>query len=98
MTADKHLKDLYGHIGEQISNNSLYLEMVNDIGKIGSVSSNFNSCQDYGKYSSEPKLVLTILKIKNNHILVIGNLNINSISNKLRISNNLKLKETKICH
>ena len=98
MTAGKHLKDLYGHIGEQISNNSLYLEMVNDIGKIGSVSSNFNSCQDYGKYSSELKLVLTILKIKNNHNLVIGNLNINSISNKLRISNNLKLKETKICH
>lgn len=98
MAVDKHLKDLYGHIGVQISNNSLYLEMINDIGNIGSVSSNFNSCQDYGKYSSEPKLVLTILKIKNNHILVIGNLNINSISNKLRISNNLKLKETKICH
>ena len=98
MAVDKHLKDLYGHIGVQISNNSLYLEMINDIGNIGSACSNFNSCQDYGKYSSEPKLVLTILKIKNNHSLVIGNLNINSISNKLCISNNLKLKETKICH
>ena len=77
MAVDKHLKDLYGNIGLKISNNFLYLKMVSDIGNIGSVSSNLNSRQDYDKYSSEPKLVLTILKIKNNHRLVVGNLNIN---------------------
>ena len=77
MAVDKHLKDLYGNIGLKISNNFLYLKMVSDIGNIGFVSSNLNSRQDYDKYSSEPKLVLAILKIKNNHRLVVGNLNIN---------------------
>ena len=40
------------------------------------------------KFPSELRLVLKNLKLKNNHRLVIGNLNINSISNKF---DNLKL-------
>ena len=38
--------------------------------------------KDYDKNSSDPKLVLENLKLKNNNRLVIGYLNINSISNK----------------
>ena len=40
------------------------------------------------KNSSDPRLVLENLNLENNHRLVIGNLNINSISNKFE---NLKL-------
>ena len=78
-----------GNIG-LISDNSLCSEIVNDISNLGSVSSNWNSRngKDYDKNSSELRLVLKNLKLKNNHRLVIGNLNINSISNK---SDNLKL-------
>ena len=38
---------------------------------VGSVSSNWNSCKvkDYDKNSSNPKLVLENLKLKNNHRL-----------------------------
>ena len=38
--------------------------------------------KDYDKNSSDPKLVLENLTLKNNHKLVIGNLSIDSISNK----------------
>ena len=63
---------------------------MSDISNLGSVSSNWNShnVKDYNKNSSNPRLVLENLKLKNNHRLVIGNLNINSISNKF---DNLKL-------
>ena len=72
----KHLKGLYG--------------IVSDISNLGSASSNWNSCnvKDYDKNSSDPRLVLVNLTLKNNHRLVIGNLNIKSIPNKF---NNLKL-------
>ena len=71
------------NIGVQISDNFLSPEMVSDISNLGYVSSNlsFWNVEDYDKYSSDPKLVLKNLKIKKNHRLVIGNLNINSISN-----------------
>ena len=48
------------------------------------VSSNLSFCnvKDYDKYSSNPKLVLKNLTIKKNYRLVVGNVNINSISNK----------------
>ena len=87
---DKHLKVLYGNIGVLISDNSLSSEIVSDISNLGSVSSNWNSrnVKDYDKNSSDPKLVLENLKVKKNNRLVIGNLNINSISNKY---DNLKL-------
>ena len=87
---DKHLKSLYGNIGVLISDNFLSSEIVSDISDLGSVSSNWSSRngEDYGKNSSDPRLVLENLKLKNNHRLVIGNLNINSISNKF---DNLKL-------
>ena len=83
------MKGLYSNIG-LISDNSLSSEIVNDISNLGSVSSNWNSRngKDYDKNSSELRLVLKNLKLKNNHRLVIGNLNINSISNKF---DNLKL-------
>ena len=57
---------------------------------LGSVFSNWNSLnvKDYDKNFSDPRLILENLKLKNNHRLVIGNLNINSISNKF---DNLKL-------
>ena len=57
---------------------------------LGSVFSNWNShnVKDYDKNFSDPRLILENLKLKNNHRLVIGNLNINSISNKF---DNLKL-------
>ena len=84
------MKGLYGNIGVLISDNSLSSEIASDISNLGSVSSNWNSCnvKDYDKNSSDPRLVLENLKLKNNHRLVIGNLNINSISNKF---DNLKL-------
>ena len=60
------------------------------ISNLGSVSSNGNSrnVKDYDKNSSDPRLALENLTLKNDRILVIGNLNINSISNKF---DNLKL-------
>ena len=78
------MKGLYGNIGDLISDNSLSSEIVSDISNLGSASSNWNSCniKDYDKYSSDPRLVLENLKLKNNHRLIIGHLNINSISNK----------------
>ena len=92
-----HLEDLgskilagFGNIGVLISVNSISLETARDISNLGSESSNWNSCKVkvYDKNSSDPRLVLENLKLKNNHRLVIGNLNINSISNKF---GNLKL-------
>ena len=84
------MKGLYGNIGVLISDNSLSSEIASDISNLGSVSSNWNSCnvKGYDKNSSDPRLVLENLKLKNNHRLVIGNLNINSTSNKF---DNLKL-------
>ena len=84
------MKGLYGNIGVLISDNSLSSEIVTDISNLGSASSNWNSrnVKDYDKNSSDPRLVLENLKLKNNHRLVIGNLNINSTSNKF---DNLKL-------
>ena len=80
---DKHLKGLCGNIGVLISENSLSSEIVSDISNLGSVSTNWNSrnVKDYDKNSPDPILVLEDLKLKNNHRLVIGNLNTNSISN-----------------
>ena len=87
---DKHLKGLYGNTGLLISDNSLSSEIVSDISNLGSVSSNWNSrkIKDYDKNSADPRLVLGNLKLKNYHRLVIGNLNISSISNKF---DNIKL-------
>ena len=87
------MKGLYGNIGVLRSDNSLSSEIVSDISNLGFTSSNWNSCnvKDYDKNSSDPRLVLENLKLKNNHRLVIGNLNINSISNKF---DNLKLMNT----
>ena len=84
------MKGHYGNTGVLISANSLSPEIVSDISNLGSVSSNWNSrnVKDYDKNSSDPRLVLENLKLKNNHRLVIGNLNINSTSNKF---DNLKL-------
>ena len=78
------MKGLYGNIGVLISDNSLSSEIASDISNLGSVSSNWNSCnvKDYGKNSSDLRLVLENLTLKNNHRLVTGNLNTNSISNK----------------
>ena len=85
------MKGHYGNIGALMSDNSLSPEIVSDISNLGSVSSNWNprKVKDYDKNSSDPRLVLENLKLKNNHGLVIENLNINSISNKF---GNLKLK------
>ena len=87
---NKHLKGLYGNIGILISDNSLSPEIASDISNLGSVSSNWNSrnVKDYDRNSSDPRLVLENLMLKNNYRLVVRNLNINSMSNK---SNNLKL-------
>ena len=65
---DKHLKGVYGNIGVLISDNSLSSEIVSDISNLGSVSSNWNSrnVKDYDKNSSDPRLVLENLKLKNN--------------------------------
>ena len=84
------MKDLYGNIGVLISDNFLSSEILYDISNLGSVSSNWNShnVKDYDKNSFDLRLVLENLRLKNNHKLVIGNLNINSISNKF---DNLKL-------
>ena len=58
--------------------------LVNDISHLGSVSSNCNPCniKDYDKNSSDPRLVLENQKFKNNHRLVVRDLNINFKSNK----------------
>ena len=82
------MKGVYGNI--LISGNSLSPEIVSDISNLGSVSSNWNSrnFKDYDKYSSDPRLVMENLKLKNNHRLVIGSLSINSICNEF---GNLKL-------
>ena len=82
---DKHLKGLYGNTGVLISDNSLSSEIVSDISNLGSVSSNWNSLnvKDYDKNSSDPRLVLENLTLKNNRRLFIGNLNIISTSNKM---------------
>ena len=87
---DKHLKGLHGNIGVSISDNCLSPEIVSDISNFGSVYLNWNShnIKDYDKNSSDPRLVLEKLKLTNNHRLLIGNLNINSTSNKF---DNLKL-------
>ena len=79
------MKGLYGNTGFLLSDNYL----VGDI-HLGSVSSNWNShnIKGYDKNSSDPRLVLENLKLKNNRRLVIGNLNTNSISDKF---DNLKL-------
>ena len=82
------MKDLFGNIVDLISDNSLSPEIVSDISNLGSVSSNWNSRKDYDKNSSDPRLVLENLKLKNNQRLYIGNPNINSISKKF---DNLKL-------
>ena len=65
---DKHLKGFYGNISVLISDNSLSSEIVSDISNLGSVSSNWNSrnVKDYDKNSSDPRLVLENLKLKNN--------------------------------
>ena len=84
------MNGLYGNIGVLISDNSLSSEIVSDISNLGSASSNWNSrnVKDYDKNPSDPRLVLENLKLKNNHGLVIGNVSINSISNKF---DNIKL-------
>ena len=84
------MKGLYGNIGVLISDNCLSSEIVSDISNLCSVSSNWNSRngKGYDKNSSGRRLVLKNLKLKNNHRLVIGNISINSISNKF---DNLKL-------
>ena len=81
---DKHFKGFYGNNCVQISNNSLSPEIVNDISNLGSVSSSWNSrsVKDYDKNSSVSKLVMENLKLKKKHRMVIGNVNINFISNK----------------
>ena len=83
-------KGLYSNIGVLTSGNSLSLKIFSDISNLSPVSSNWNSrnVKDYDKNSSDPRLVLQNLKLKNNNRLVIGNLNINSISDKF---DNLKL-------
>ena len=78
------MKGFYGNIGVLISDSSLSPEAVSDISNLGSVSSNWNprNVKDYEKNSSDSRLVLKNLELKNNHRLIIENLNINSISNK----------------
>ena len=78
------MKGHYGNIGVLISDNSRSPEIVSDIRNLGYVSSNWNSrnFKDYDKNCSDKKLVFKNLKLKNNYRLVIGNLNIISISNK----------------
>ena len=84
------MKGLYGNIGVLISDNPLPPKIVSDVSNLGSAFSNWNSrnVKDYEKNYSDPRLVLENSKLKNNHRMVIGNLNINSISNKV---DNLKL-------
>ena len=87
---DKHSKGLYGNIGVPVSDNSISLEIISDSSNLCSESSNWNSrkVKDYDKNPCDPRLVLKNLRLKNNHRLVIENLNINSICNKF---DNLKL-------
>ena len=82
----QHWKGLFGNIGVLISDSD-----ISDTSIIGFVSSNWNSrnVTDYDNNSLDLRLVLENPKLKNNHRLVIGNLNINSVSNKF---DNLKLK------
>ena len=63
-----------------------YIQMI----QVLKWNSNWNSrnIKDYDSNSSDPRLVLENLTLKNIHRLVIGNLNIDSISNKF---GNLKL-------
>ena len=77
---DKHLKGVFGNIGVLISDNSLSSEIVSDISNLGSASSNWNSrnVKGYDKNYSDPRLFLKNLKLND----YIGNLNINSISDK----------------
>ena len=78
------MKGFYGNIGVLISDSSLSPEAVSYISNLGSVSSNWNprNVKDYEKNSSDSRLVLKNLELKNNHRLIIENLNIKSISNK----------------
>ena len=59
------MKDLFGNIGVQISDNYLSPDMVIDICNRGSLSSNLSPCiaKDYDNYSSDSELVLENLKI-----------------------------------
>ena len=84
------MKGPYGNIGVLISDNSFSPQIVSDISNLGSVSSNWNShnVNDYDKDSSDRRLILENLKLKNDRRLVIESININSISNKF---DNLKL-------
>ena len=74
------MKGLYGNTGVLISDNSLSSEIVSDISNLGSASSNWNSrnVKGYDKNYSDPRLFLKNLKLND----YIGNLNINSISDK----------------
>ena len=93
---DNHFRRLYGNIGVQISDNSIFPELVIEIRNVGSVSSNWSSrnVKGHDKKSSNPdssnssNLFLEDSTLKNRHTLVIGNLSISSISNKF---NNSKL-------
>ena len=78
------MRGFYGNIGVLISDNSPSPEAVSNISNLGAVSSNWNprNVKDYEKNSSDSRLVLKNLELKNNHRLIIENLNINSISNK----------------
>ena len=62
-------------------------KIVIGISNIGSVFLNWISryVKDYYKNSSDSRLVLENLKPQNNHRLVTGNLNINSISDNLKL-------------
>ena len=92
------MKGVFGNIGVLISDNSLSSEIVSDISNLGSASSNWNSrnVKDYDKNSSDSRLVLENLKLKNNHRLVIGNLNFNSISSKFDNKNVKLIKQGNI--
>ena len=67
------MKGLYGNIGDLISDNSLSSGVFNYISNLGSASSNWNSRngKDYDKNSSDLRLVLKNLKLKNNQRLVL---------------------------
>ena len=63
----------------------LTTELVSDISNLGSVSSNLisHNAKGYDKNPSDPKLVLENLELKNDPRLVIADLYINYISNKI---------------
>ena len=65
---DKHLIGLYGNIGVLTSDNSLSSEIVSDISNLVSTSSNSCNIKNYNKNSSDSRLVLENLKLKNNQI------------------------------